>query len=206
MQNKFLFGITGGSGTGKTTVSDVFRELGFEVIDCDVISRQVTKKGSPCLDELAARFGREILTGEGELDRRSLGAVVFSDPGSLQALNEITHKYILAEIFKEAEASEKLMIGVDGAVLFESGITDSLECVVGVISDRDKRIERIVARDGITPEAAEKRISSQKVDKFFIENCDYLIYNNNGRENLVEKVKEVGLRLEEEGKGKGLRF
>lgn len=206
MQNKFLFGITGGSGTGKTTVSDIFRELGFYVIDCDVISREVTKKGSPCLAKLAERFGSKILTEDGELDRRSLGAVVFSDAGSLCILNEITHKYILAEVFKAAEASDEVMIGIDGAVLFESGLSDSLECVVGVLSDRGERIKRIVARDGITCEAAEKRICSQKVDKFFIENCDYLIYNNNGKENLVEKVREVGLKLKEEGKRKGLLF
>ena len=197
MQNKYLFGITGGSGSGKSTVSDMFRSLGFDVIDCDKAAHRAYET-KECLEELVSEFGDGVLTEDGAVNRRALGAIVFSDSAKLEALNGIVHKYVIREVFRFAESSAKEFIGVDGAVLFESGITEKLSCVIGVIADREKRIERIMSRDGITYADAEKRINSQKVDKFFIDNCDCIIYNNNSGESLEQQVREVASKLAEE--------
>ncbi len=200
MQNKYLFGITGGSGCGKSTVSDIFRSLGYLIIDCDVLARQVTMPGEECLEEIKKEFGEDITDKEGMLLRKKLAEIVFKDSERLKSLNEITHYYILKRIFEIAEESEHSIIGIDGAVLFESGVTKKCRKVIGVIADMDARLKRIQERDKISPEAAKARISSQKDDKFFIENCDYLVYNNGNRVDLENKVREVveKLRTDEE--------
>ena len=89
-----VFGITGGSGSGKTTVSDIFRRLGAEIIDTDKIARSVTEKGSECLKELADAFGNGIILPDGSLDRRRLASIAFADKEKTALLSEITHKYI----------------------------------------------------------------------------------------------------------------
>ena len=204
-QNKFLFGITGGSGCGKTTVSDIFRNLGYEVIDCDKISREISAKNSPCLSELKNVFGEKILLPDGSLDRKALGNIVFSSQASLKTLNDITHKYILEEIYKRADISKSRIIGIDGAVLIESGVSKKCRRMIAVLADRKIRAKRIIKRDNLTPEEAENRINSQKVDNFYIESCDYILYNNSDRATLENQVREVSLKLEEERK-KSMEF
>lgn len=199
-QNKFLFGITGGSGCGKTTASDILRERGYTVIDCDIISREVTAAGSECLRELTDEFGVRILLADGSLCRKALGKIVFSSQEMLKRLNEITHKYIFEEIYRQAELSECEIVGIDGAVLIESGVSDKCRRMIGVLAEREIRVNRIVSRDGISREDAENRINSQKVDNFYIENCDYILYNNNGKEELRRQIEGVCLKLEEERK------
>ena len=198
MQNKYLFGITGGSGSGKSTVSDIIRQMGYDVIDCDLVSRAVTEKGTPCLMELKEEFGSDIISEEGTLLRQKLGELVFSNESKLQRLNKITHKYILKEIYRQAGEAKSSMVGIDGAVLFESGIADSLERIIAVLAERKARIERITKRDGIDACVAENRINSQKDDKFFVDNCDFVIYNNGKYQDLVADVKEVVEKLKQE--------
>lgn len=89
-----IFGITGGSGSGKTLASSMFAELGIEIIDADAVSREVTNKGSKCLNELVEYFGNEILQTDGTLNRRHLASIAFSDVEKTKMLNTITHKYI----------------------------------------------------------------------------------------------------------------
>ena len=207
MQNKFIFGITGGSGTGKTTVSGIFRKIGIEVIDCDVVAREVTYSGEPCLKELAEFFGMDILCENGELNRKKLGEIVFSSNEKLKKLNEITHKYILEKIFCMIEQSEHYMIGIDGAVLFESGVADRCDRMIGILADKPVRMHRIINRDNLSAKTAENRINSQKPDSFYINNCDFIIYNNGNTAELENSVKEVVSKLAEEGeKRKDLTF
>ncbi len=191
MQNKILFGITGGSGSGKTSVSHIIRSMDIEVIDCDIIARDIAAKGTPCLMELKAEFGDDIIDQRGELIRKKLGRVVFSDPLKLQRLNEITHKYIIDEVLKRAGLSKSRLVGIDGAVLFESGLSSYLSKIIGVICPPQERIRRIMKRDGLTEEEANIRINSQKDNEFYEKNCDYIIYNSAEIENLSAKVKEV---------------
>lgn len=197
-QNKFIFGITGGSGTGKTTVSKIFEELGAEVIDCDKVSRIVTAVGGECLRELESEFGRGIINKDGTLNRRLLGEIVFSDPVKLKILNAVTHKYIYEYVADLIERSSSAIIGIDGAVIIGSDVEKLCCAMVSVLSDREKRVFRIMERDGISKNMAEDRISSQKIDNFYIEKSDYLIYNNNTLSMLKSEVKEVWIKLNEE--------
>lgn len=202
MQNKFIFGITGGSGAGKSTVSQIFRNLGIEVVDCDLVARDVTQKGTPCLGELEREFGSSIIGEDGTLLRRKLGEIVFSDPHKLERLNEITHRYITDEVLNRLERAPGKIGGIDGAVLFESGITERCNAVIGVLASSSVRLDRITKRDGITRQSAEKRIGSQKNDDFYLENCNIILYNNGNIEKLEAEVKEVVSKFEAEICGK----
>ena len=202
MQNKFILGITGGSGTGKSTVSEILRSLGIEAVDCDLVARYVTEKGKPCLSELEAEFGSSIISEDGNLLRRELGEIVFSDPQKLKKLNEITHRYIAEEVLRRLEKAPGKIGAIDGAVLFESGITERCDAVIGVLASRSVRLDRITKRDGITRQSAEKRIDSQKNDEFYLENCHIILYNNGDIEKLKAEVKEVVSKLEKQIYGK----
>ena len=189
MQNKKIVGITGGSGCGKSHLSGLLRSRGIPVIDCDLVSREIMVKGEPCYLEVLAEFGDVILQPDGEINRKNLGEIVFSDPEKLEKLNKITHKHILADIYNKIEKEDSNIIGLDGAVLIESGI----ECdfLVGVLADKELRIQRIMARDSLSKESAKRRIEAQKQDSFYIENCDFVVYNNGNEYDIDDLIKRI---------------
>lgn len=188
MQNKRLVGITGGSGCGKSHLSGLLRQRGIPVIDCDIVSREIMAGGTPCAKEVIDFFGDEILEN-GEINRRKLGRIVFSDPEKLQKLNEITHKYILADIYNKMEKEESDIVCLDGATLIESGI--KCHVLVGVLADKEIRKTRIMERDNLTEEDAKNRILAQQEDSFYIENCDFVVYNNTGEYDIDAFIKRI---------------
>jgi len=188
---KLIVGLTGGSGTGKSTVSRVFEREGFEIIDYDLISRQVCEKGSDCLDEICAIFGNGVLNSDSTLNRKALGAIVFSDGEKLRALNTITHKYITLRSEEILASSDSERFVLDAPLLFEAELEKKCDCVVSVLSGVEKRTERIMQRDSISYEYALKRINSQKKDEFYIEKSDFVIYNNNSVEELNDNTLKI---------------
>lgn len=186
-----IFGITGGSGSGKTTVSDIFRRLGVYVIDGDKAAREVVKKGMPCLLELTRHFGREILNDDGTLNRKKLGGIVFADENALKMLNKITHFYIKEYITNRLSETDAPIAAIDGAVIIGSEIENMCEFMVSVISDRETRINRIKERDGLSDGEAEKRLNSQPDDKFYIEHSKYIIYNNGNINDLTQEAENI---------------
>jgi len=188
MQNKKLVGITGGSGCGKSHLSSLLRQRGIPVIDCDLVSRQIMAKDTPCAKEVCEFFGNEILEN-GEINRRKLGNIVFSDKDKLKKLNEITHKYILESIYNRMAEEESQVVCADGATLIESGI--DCHMMVGILADKEVRKKRIMERDGLTEKDAILRISAQKDDEFYIKNCDFVIDNTHGDIDIDEFVKKI---------------
>ncbi len=187
MQNKKVVGITGGSGTGKSHISSLLRKAGFPVIDADEIAHRCLKN-SECIAEITKEFGRDVLT-KGIPDRKKLGEIVFSDPKKLEKLGKITHKYILSEIRREILKAESETVFVDGAVLIESGM--DCDFMIGIIADKNIRKRRIMDRDGITDEEAQRRISAQQEDGFYREICDFVIENNGGEPDISEIIKRI---------------
>ena len=173
-----IFGITGPTGAGKTTVSDMFRKCGVYVADADKAARRVTEKGGECLYELCREFGDCILNRDGTLNRKALGDIVFADPQKLIILNGITHKYIKAYIEREINESGAELAAIDGAVIIGSPVMDMCKRLVVVMAERETRLCRITERDGLTREAAERRISAQPDDDEYLRHADYVIYNN----------------------------
>lgn len=178
--NKKVFGITGGSGSGKSYVSALFGRRGIEIIDADKIGHLVTAVDGSAYAELRAHFGDEFFAPDGTLLRRKLAKLVFSDKGELGILNEITHKHIKNEIVKRISAC-KTVCAIDGAVIIGSNVEELCEFFVAVVAPEDMRIKRICARDGITAEQAEARLAAQPGEEFYRAHCRYVI-ENDGRE------------------------
>ena len=186
-----ILGLTGGSGTGKSTVCKYFEDKGFLVIDSDKIARQVCKKGEKCLEEVVAAFGKEILDDEGNLIRSALAKIVFSDEKKLSLLNKITHKYIVLENMNIIENNPHRDIVLDAPLLFEAGMGDICTKRLCVLSHTEKRIERIVCRDNISKENAYARINNQPEDEFYTSRCEYVVHNNSTIEELFAELDRM---------------
>lgn len=201
-----LVGLCGRSGSGKGYIAAMFADRGIPSVDTDKVYRDMTSPCqtlSPCMKELTERFGDGILTPENALDRGAMRALVFWDgtPGredicreNLAELNRITHRHILAET--ERIAGEYLAAGadivlIDAPVLFESGFDARCEAVICVTAPEDVRIARIMKRDGIDREAAEKRLRSQMSAETLKEKADYVIENDADRPTLYARVDAV---------------
>lgn len=193
-----IIGLTGGSGTGKSSACAFFAEKGFLIADMDAISRKVCRKGEKCLAEIAEKFGNDILDENGELKRRALGDIVFNDEEKLKILNAVTHKYILEETVKIINENIDGNVVLDAPLLFEAGLDAYCDKTVAVLSDRKVRIQRLVKRDNLTSEQIEARINSQPEDDFYIQRCDFTVYNNAAVEDLHKSLEKELVFLNEE--------
>lgn len=187
-QNKRIIGITGGSGCGKSHICARLAARGMTAVDCDVVAREIMKPGRACLSETVEAFGEDILEN-GVLNRKKLAKLVFSDKEKLAELNRITHKYILEDIYNRIEQAESGIVLIDGAVLIESGIV--CDKLIGVLADKAVRKKRIMERDGLSEEEAERRINAQQPDSFYLENCDLVIYNSGGEVDIDAVIKRI---------------
>lgn len=192
-----VFGITGGSGSGKSSASERFRENGIYVIDADKTAREVVRQGEPCLEELVKELGSEILNDDGGLNRRKTGEIVFSDKKKLDILNRVTHKYIQKALEDQLNKIDTDIAAVDGAVIIDSPVEKMCSFLVSIMADKEIRVKRIMARDDISREAALKRIESQPSDEFYIANSRYLLYNNISKENLNIEVDKLAKTIKE---------
>ena len=189
-----VIGLTGPTGAGKGVVSSVFAAHGIPIIDADTVYHQLLIPPSACLNELVYTFGTQILAPDGTLDRKQLSAIVFSDAPLLQRLNEITHRYVMASIkarLEQLRRSEVRAAVLDAPQLFEAEADKLCHVIVSVIASKQTRIDRIVARDGIDPEAALRRIASQKSDEFFRTHSDYIIENNGDLGAILPAVQKI---------------
>ncbi len=186
-----VIGICGRSGSGKSTVGKIIKNKYSAYIDCDTVSRDVTKKDSLCLVELVTHFGSDILCEDGSLNRKMLSSMVFGDKEKLKVLNAVTHKYILEEIKNSVERfllSGEKVVFLDAPTLFESGLYKKCDFILSVIADEEILVQRIAKRDGKTFEEARKRLSSQLDEQFLVKNSDFVIKNNGTLEELIEKT------------------
>ena len=179
---KTVVGLTGQSGAGKTTISDAFRENGFEIINCDIVAREVkelAKLFPSCFDENYS------------LDRQKLGEIVFSDKNKLQMLNDTIYPFINKLIDEKINATESEFVLLDAPTLFEAGADKLCSVIVSVVADFGIRLERITKRDGISAELAKKRFSSQHTMEFFKAHSDFVIENNGSVNDTFQKTCEV---------------
>ena len=194
-----VIGLTGPSGAGKSEVADLLHRNGLSVIDADAVYHALLLPPSPCLDELCARFGTEILNTDGTLNRPYLGSIVFSNPEALADLNAIAHRYVMDEIRAVLRGYERLgtrAVVIDAPQLFEAGADALCDTVVSVLAARETRIGRIMERDGIDREGATRRIDAQKSDVFFREHSDHVIENDGARDALTSAVRALLLEWE----------
>lgn len=189
-----VIGFTGMSGAGKTTASNVFRDNGWAVIDCDIVSRIVVERGRPALSEIAGHFGKEILLPCGTLDRRRLGNLIFSDERLRNELNAVIYPYISYEIIRSAaeyiKGGSKFIL-LDAPTLFESGADGLCDKIVSITAPVDVCVSRIMQRDGLTREHAENRLKSQHSEEYYRERSDFCVRNDGDNVHLKQKIGTI---------------
>jgi len=185
-------GLTGGIGSGKSTVARLLADLGAVVVDADAVAREVVEPGMPALTAIRERFGNAVFTSDGSLDRPALGRVVFTDPAALADLEGITHPAIWRRTADLMSAVPPATIVVhDMPLIVEKGMGADYHLVVVVNVDWRERIERLVRDRGMTPEDARARIDAQADDAARIAAADVWLDNNGSREHLAAEVRRV---------------
>ena len=182
-------GLTGGIGSGKSTVAGLLAARGARVVDADRIAREVVEPGTPGLDAVVAAFGRDVLTAEGALDRPALAAVVFADPDARRRLDGIVHPLVRARAAElVAAAPPDAVVVQDVPLLVETGQASSYDLVLVVEADLATRVERLVGR-GLSEDDARARIASQATDEQRRAVADVVLDNSGTVEDLEAQVE-----------------
>lgn len=194
-----IIGLTGGIGSGKSTVAGILADNGAYVIDADKVGHEVYYKGGEAWDAVVEAFGTDILNENADIDRRKLAAIVFHDNEKLNILNDIVHPLIAREVLRRIDNARSKgveLVVVEAALLIEAGWHEMVDEVWLITADQEIRLHRIMQRDGISIEEARLRMQSQMPDDERAEYADIIIVNDDGIEDLKRKVKEA---LQREG-------
>lgn len=188
-----IIGITGGIGSGKSTVSAYLSQRGYPVVDADQVARDLTFPGSPVLAELADAFGPDILDENGLLDRKALARKAFADASRKAQLDHITHGPILREIRKRlADFREQghPLAFVDAALLIETGLSRDVDEIWLLIADPGKRAARVSGRDRLPEAQVRTRMDAQMTDELKAKSADFILENNSSIPDLLARVEE----------------
>ncbi|MGG6313709.1 dephospho-CoA kinase [Paenibacillus macerans] len=187
-------GLTGGIATGKSTVSHMLALRGAAVIDADLIAREIMEPGHPVLAAVAERFGQAVLHADGTLNRKKLGEIVFSQPEERKTLESLTHPAIRAEMKKRMSGLEAAdpgrLVVADIPLLYESGLEPLYDEIMVVYVPRELQLSRLILRDGLTEDEAEKRLRAQMDIEIKKERADILIDNSRGLADTERQVDD----------------
>ena len=192
VENMHIFGITGTTGSGKTSVLEAFRKKGALLLDCDRLYHDLLETSEGMLRELEDRFPDAF--EKGRLMRKKLASIVFHNEATLADLNAITHRYVCEDVKRQLRAhamSGGQVAVIDAVELISSGLGALCDCTIAVLAPEAERMKRIMVRDGLTEEQALERIRAQKNDAYYRENCTYTVLNDGTVEQLSEKINQI---------------
>jgi dephospho-CoA kinase len=193
-----LVGLTGGIASGKSSVSAMLAERGAEIVDADLIARQVVMPGERAWHRILDHFGRDVLAEDGQVDRKKLADLVFADQAKLTVLNEITHPDIFARVAERLEHNRdrEVVVVLDAALLIETGLADRVDVVVVVdAGDEEEQVRRLTAK-GFDERDARARIAAQLPAEARLARADLVIRNVGTLEELTARVDEVWRELQ----------
>lgn len=191
MRPNLVIGLTGGVGSGKTAVADLFADFGVPVIDADELARSVVQPDRSAYAEIVREFGNAVLTPTGELDRRLLRESVFADPEKRRLLEAIIHPRVYAEIESQLAALDATYAVVVVPLLIETGGTDLVDRVLVVDAPEELQIERVSRRDGTTPAAVRQILAAQLDRETRLAAADDIIENDTSESSLRDKVSAL---------------
>ncbi len=190
MHKPLVIGITGGIGSGKSTLSNLLRAEGYSVYDTDLEARRLQNEHSAMKKKMIDLFGKEIYTEQG-LDRPALGKLVFGKPDLLTRLNAIVHPFVMADFENWVlNRYPKKILFIESAILYESGFHKLVDKVILITASQDVRVERVVKRDGVTPEQVKTRMSHQLPEEIKLELADFVIHSDDNNP-LFDKMKKL---------------
>ena len=190
-----VIGLTGGIASGKSTASRYLLQNGIPVLDADLMARDVVLPGMPALHDIETEFGKEVILITGELDRKALGSIVFSDAQALSRLNKIMHPRILERLDDALEAIKESKtysaVVIDAALLLEAGWDVIVDDVWVMLTDEGNQCERLMSRSGYTEEAAMRIISHQMAQAEKMVRARVWIDNNSSLSDLYHQLDEL---------------
>ena len=192
-------GLTGGIGTGKSSVSTLFKEWGAYIFDADVVAKDILNNNDTAQSELIAEFGTDVLGADNKIDKKKLARIAFSDEDHQLRLNIIIHPYVFNEIdatFDKvlADGNHEVFV-VDAALIYESGADTHMDYVIVVTSHLRIRTERVMTRGGLTLDEFLQRVELQWPDEDKVHMADFVIHNNSTEEHLAAEAKKIYNRL-----------
>lgn len=198
-----MVGLTGGIVSGKSTVSEMFRQLGAQVIDADQIAHTIVSPGEKAWHSIVEYFGKEILIKNQQINRKKLAKIVFADKKKLEMLNSITHPEIMAVINQricqlKSNYNQDLICIIDAPLLFEANLADRMDKIIVVFISQEEQTKRLLLRDNFTKEEALRRIQSQIPLTSKLSWADYVIDNSFSREQTKKQVEQVWEKLKNE--------
>ena len=193
-----VIGITGSSGSGKTTVSKILsEELKAKTINADEIVKQMQEPGTKYYEKIVEAFGKELLEEDESLNRKKLAEIIFKDELKKEKLNQLTYKYVVEEIKEQVKKSKEEYIIIDAPLLIESRLNELCDIVIAVISEKQEQIRRISKRDNIEEKNAKLRLDAQKDNKFYKLNADYIVENNGGNyDEFMGRIRKLVQELQ----------
>lgn len=187
-----IVGLTGHSGSGKTTAAAIFSDLGFYHIDCDRLVHTRVYTDARVIDELVSMFGEQV-RGDGEVERRALAKIIFSDKVQYDRLMSCVIPYILKAIYDDIDTHTGEDILVDAPGLFEFGLEKVCDVTVGIISNN--ALSRIIERDNITEDEARRRLAHQQPPEFYSQKCDITVCNDGTQDELRLAIHSIAEKL-----------
>ena len=192
-------GLTGGIGTGKSSVSALFKEWGAYIFDADVVAKDIINNNDTAQSELIAEFGTDVLRADNKIDKKKLARIAFSDEDHQLRLNIIIHPYVFNEIdatFDKvlADGNHEVFV-VDAALIYESGADTHMDYVIVVTSHLKIRTERVMTHVGLTLDEFLQRVELQWPDEDKVHMADFVIHNNSTEEHLAAEAKKIYNRL-----------
>lgn len=188
-----VIGVTGSSGSGKSTVSKIIqKELNAKLIVADEIVKKMQEPGEEYFEKIVELLGNKYLNKNGKLNRKKVADLIFKDEEKRKKINELTKKYVVTEILSKIENSTSEYIVIDVPLLVESGLNKICNIVIGVISNFEEQIKRICSRDNITKKEAIIRLNIQPNNDFYKKNVDYIVENNGGEyDKLLGRIRDI---------------
>jgi dephospho-CoA kinase len=171
-------GLTGGIGSGKTTVAKVFEVLGIPVYYADEAAKELMHTNELLKQQLIFHFGKETFFEDGQLNRKHLSSIVFNNKEKLELLNSLVHPATIADAKEWFSKQQSPYVIKEAALLFESGTAEGLDYIIGVTAPTALRIKRVMDRDGVSPEDVKKRMTNQVDDIIKMKLCDFVLHNN----------------------------
>ena len=187
---KQIIGLTGPTGSGKSSAVSTAEKFGITVIDCDKVVHEVFATDADCQAALCAAFGEDVLEN-GDINRKILAQRAFESKDATELLNNTVFPFVTYRILKDIENAKGNIILLDAPTLFESGIDEICGSTVAILADAQLRKARIINRDNISEEAALSRLNAGKNDDFYLENADFVLYNNGEQSSLEAEFNNL---------------
>ncbi|WP_211653869.1 dephospho-CoA kinase [Planococcus alpniumensis] len=189
-----IIGLTGSIASGKSTVSQMLKELGYPVVDADLVARQVVEPGTETLNSIAQAFGPEVILANGSMDRERVGKIIFNDPTSRKKLNDIIHPAIRREMLRQRQAfldEGYETVIMDIPLLFESKLQRMVDKILVVSVSEQQQLKRLMERNGLAEQEAKARIASQLPFSVKEQGADEVLDNNGSVDNTKRQLMRI---------------